>query len=141
MDKKTEEKMQRLIKITSDFCDAHIDKEYKMLCEKLINKMARKRNVPFLFGSEEVWAAGIIHVLGRINFLFDKSFKPYVSAGDISKYFGVSKSTAGQKAKVIGDMLKLSYWDDEFSTEKMKEKNPFKNLVTINGFIVDKTML
>ncbi|NOR78038.1 MAG: hypothetical protein GQ523_06390 [Methanophagales archaeon] len=43
------------------------------LCEKLIRKMSRKRNVPFLSGRMEIWAVAIIHALGSINFLFDTS--------------------------------------------------------------------
>jgi len=33
-------------------------------------------------------------------------------------------------------MLKLGYYDSEFSTKKMKENNPFNNLVMVDGFIV-----
>jgi len=85
----------------------------------------------------EIWAASIIYALGQINFLFDKSFKPYVSSNDISNYFGTSKSTVSQKAKVIRDMFNMRYWDEEFSTTYIKEQNPFSNLVMINGIIVD----
>ena len=79
-----EGKMQKLIEMTAGFCDAHLDEEYKLLCEKLIRKMGRKRNVPFLSGRIEIWAAAIVYAVGSINFLFDKSFGPYVSAQDIS---------------------------------------------------------
>jgi len=136
-----EEKSRMLAEMTGKFCDEHLDNEYKQLCEKLIQKMSRKRNVPFLYGSVEIWAAVIIHALGRINFLFDRSFRPYVSAEDISRHFGASKSTVSQKAKVIRDTLRLQYWDDEFSTEYMRKNNPFANLTMINGFIVDKRNL
>lgn len=76
--------MQKLIEMTAGFCETHLDVEYKKLCEKLIRKMARKRNVPFLSGRMEIWAAAIVYAIGSINFLFDKSFEPYVSAQDIS---------------------------------------------------------
>jgi len=45
--------------------------DYKQLSEKLILKMKRKRNVPFMTGRLEIWAGAIIYALGRINFLFD----------------------------------------------------------------------
>src|SRR3989338_11132808 len=98
------EKSRMLVEMTGKFCSEHLNNEYKQLCEKLIQKMSRKRNVPFLYGSMEIWAAAVIHALGRINFLFDKSFKPYASAEDISTYFGASKSTVSQKAKIIRDI-------------------------------------
>ena len=108
-----------------------------MLCEKLIQKMSRKKNVPFLSGHIEIWAASVIYAIGSINFLFDKSFEPYATSDNICNYFGTSKSTTSQKAKTIRDMFRLGYWDREFSTNDMIESNPFSNLVIVDGLIVD----
>lgn len=131
-----EEKAKKLIEMTSGFSDKYLDEDYKQLCEKLILKMKRKRNVPFASGKLEIWAAAIIYALGRVNFLFDKSFKPYATADDICNYFKTSKSTTSQKAKLILDTFKMSYYDEEFSTERMKENNPFSKMAIVNGFIV-----
>jgi len=87
------QKMQELIEMTSNFCNEHLDEEYKHLCEKLIHKMSRKRNSPFLYGRIENWAAAVVYVIGSINFLFDRSFKPYITTDDICNYFSTSKST------------------------------------------------
>ena len=132
-----EEKKQKLLETTAGFCDAYLDEDYKQLCEKVILKMSRKRNVPFLSGRLDIWSASIIYALGQINFLFDKSFKPYVCADDIADYFGTSKSTVSQKAKRISDMFKMGYYDEEFSTTRMKENNPLSNMVVINELLVD----
>lgn len=141
-DKKiVEEKAQRLLEMTGSFCRQYLDEDYKGLCEKLIGKMSRKRNVPFLSGRVEIWAAAIIYALGSINFLFDSSFKPYATADDICNFFGTSKSTTGQKAKLIRDMFKMGYYDKEFSTGNMRENSPFSNFVLVNGFIIDKRSL
>ncbi len=131
-------KTEKLIEMTAGFCDRYLDEDYKQLCEKLIRKMSRKRVVPFLSGRIEIWAAAVIHAIGSINFLFDKSFKPYATAGDICNYFSTSQSTTSQKAKLIRDMFKMEYWDKEFSTHHMMESSPFRNMVMINGFIVDE---
>lgn len=131
-------KTEKLIEMTSGFCTKYLDEDYKQLCEKLIRKMSRKRVVPFLSGRIEIWAAAVVYAIGSINFLFDKSFKPYTTAGDICNYFGTSQSTTSQKAKVIRDMFKLNYWDKEFSTHHMQDTNPFSNLAMIDGFLVDK---
>jgi hypothetical protein len=136
-----EEKMEQLIGMTGGFCQQFLDEDYKQLCEKLIRKISRKRTVPFLSGRMEIWAAAVVYALGSINFLFDKSFEPYATAEDICNYFGTSKSTTSQKSKVIRDMFKMGYYDPEFSTQHMKEKSPFSNLVMINGLIVDKRHL
>ena len=67
---------------------------------------------------------------------FDQSFEPCVSADEICDYFGTNKSTTAQKAKIIRDMFKLRYWDDEFSTTRVQEDNPLSKLVMMDGLIV-----
>jgi len=136
-----EEKIQELIEKTAGFCETYLDADYKQLCENLIKKMSRKRNIPFLSGRPEIWAAAIVYAIGSINFLFDKNFKPYATAEDICRYFGTTKSTTSQKAKIIRNMFGLNYWDKEFSTTHMKETNPFSDMVMVNGLIVDKRFL
>jgi hypothetical protein len=135
------EKTLLLIEMTASFSNDYLDEEYKGLCEKLIRKMARKHKVPFLSGRIEIWAAAIIHALGSINFLFDNSFEPYASTDDICSFFGTSKSTTSQKAKIIRDMFKMYYFNEEFSTTHINENNPFSEMTMMNGFIVPSDML
>lgn len=140
-DPKMLEKKATLLKLLQDFCREHLDEEYEQLVVKMVEKMGRKRAVPFMSGKLEVWAAGIIHALGTINFLFDKSTQPYASVHNICAYFGTAQSTTSQKSKAIRDMFKLGYFDNEFSTASLQERSPFNNLVSINGFIVPRDML
>jgi hypothetical protein len=124
------------LELTGLFCAQKLDDDYSQLCEKLILKLGRKRDVPFKSGKIEIWAATIIHAIGSINFLFDKSFEPYVTAEQISEYFGTKKSTVSNKARQIKDMFKLGYYDSNFSTQNMTENNPFNDMVMVNGLIV-----
>ncbi len=126
----------QLISLTGGFCNTHVNAEYTQLCERLINKMARKKSVPFTSGKVQIWAAGIIHALGTINFLFDRKQKPHVTHDQISEYFDVPKSTMGQKSKAIRDMFRMNCWDQEFSTAKMQQDNPYSRMAMVNGFIV-----
>jgi len=130
------EKTQQLVEMTSGFCDEYLDEEYQQLCEKLIRKMARKRKVPFISGRMDIWAAVVIHVIGKVNFLSDKSFEPYVPVEDFCNYFGVSRSTVTQKSKLIMDTMKISLFDDEFSTRRTSEHNPLNKFTVVDGFIV-----
>jgi hypothetical protein len=145
MDKNHKEHIKKvaetLNKMTIKYCDEYLDDDYKKLCAKLIDRMSRKRNVPFLSGRIEIWAAAIVYAIGSINFLFDKSFDPYVRGEDICNYFGTSNSTTAQKAKVIRDMFKLQYYHPEFSTKRMSENNPIADMVMINGLMFDKKTL
>ncbi|HBE03742.1 MAG: hypothetical protein A2096_12150 [Spirochaetes bacterium GWF1_41_5] len=136
-----ESKRKELVDLVSRFCTEKLDDEYQALCVKLINKISRKRNVPFLVGQINIWASAVVHCIGQINFLSDKSFEPYASLDDICCFFDTSKSTTSQKAKIIRDMFKLGYWDNDFSTNRMLKQNPFNRFTGINGFIVPKDMI
>jgi len=136
-DKQRVQILQRqLTEMTAAFCRQHADAEYEQLCKKLIDKMARKRAVPFISGRVEIWAAAIVYALGSINFLFDPSFLPHASPDTICDHFAASKRTIAQKAKLIRDMFKLEYFDAEFSTEHMAKNNPLTRLRMVNGFLV-----
>lgn len=129
-------KTNMLIEMTEKFCNEKLNDEYRELAKKLILKLSRKRKVPYLSGRIEIWAAAVIYAIGQINFLFDKSSEPFLSPDEIAGYFGQNKSSVSQKAKVIRDLLKLTYWDNEFSLKSIQEENPFDDMVEINGFIV-----
>lgn len=45
-----EEKIHKLIEMTTGFCETYLDTDYKQLCEKLIKKMSRKQKNPISFG-------------------------------------------------------------------------------------------
>ncbi len=130
------EKEQVLLEMVRNFCTQKLDDDYLQLCEKLIRKMGRKREVPFQRGKLEIWAASVVHAIGSINFLSDKSFEPYLTLDEINEYFGTKNSTVSQKAAQIKDMFKMWHFSPEFSTKKMTEDNPFNNLVMVDGFIV-----
>ena len=116
------QKRQTLLALTGAFCDARLNADYKRLCQKMIDAMTRMRPVPFARGRADLWAAGIVHAIGGANFLFDKSFKPYVSASDIAAGFGVSPASASQKAGAVRDLFDLSPLGNEFQTQQMREK-------------------
>jgi hypothetical protein len=132
---------QNILDLVREFCSTKLDEEYLALSERLVQKLGRKRNPPLATGQPKIWAAAIIHALGTINFLFDKSFEPYISIEDLNAYFGTSKSTTGTKSKQIRDLLKLDRWDNEFSTKNMQDNNPFANFVSVDGMMVPLNIL
>lgn len=139
MDKKQELKLkeQKLIDSVSSFCKEKLNGEYEQLCIKMIHKLCRKRYCPLERGSIEIWAASIIYTIGNMNFLFDKSFEPYIHSREIHDFFGTKSSTIGAKSKVIRDLLNLApYFDKNFSTSHMDEQNPFNDLVEVDGFLL-----
>lgn len=131
------EKEQLLIELVSDFCHNKLNEEYKNLCVKMVEKLGRKKTVPFITGRLEIWASSIIYTIGNLNFLFDKSFEPsYIPSSAIHEYFGTSSSTVSAKSKIIRDLLKVNRFKDEFSTNLMTANNPFNRFVVLNNAIV-----
>jgi len=118
------------------FSSAKLNDEYSELAEKMLNKLARKRHPPFETGKVEIWAAAIIHALGMVNFLFDRSQTPHVTVREIHEFFGTKESTVSSRSKEIRDMLKLRQWDEEFGTREMQERDPYKKMMMVNGYIV-----
>ncbi|WP_407269657.1 DUF6398 domain-containing protein [Radiobacillus sp. PE A8.2] len=138
---KLKEKKVKLIELTTGFSQQYLNEEYNVVIEQLVQKMARKRDVPFQSGKIEIWAAAVIHALGTVNFLFDKANEPYASVTDICEFFGTKQSTTTQKSKKIRDMFNMTYFDDQFAIKTMKEQNPFDNITMINGLSVPQDMV
>lgn len=117
------------------FCVEKLNDEYAELAVKLVRKLGRKRNVPFATGKSNIWAAAVIHAIGSINFLFDKSQMPHISVEEMNNWFETKAGTVTGKSKVIRDMFKMDYFNDEFLTKSMMELNPMNNYVLVDGMI------
>ncbi len=121
-----------IVRMAVSFCNEKIDAEYASLCEKMVRKLGRKRTNPLERGRLEIWAAAVVYTIATMNFLFDKSFEPYLPSSEIYDHFGVTSSTISQKARQIRTMLKLSpYWDPDFSTAEMAANNPLNILFSL----------
>lgn len=125
---KTKQKEQDIIELAQKLCREKINEEYAQLAEKMIRKLGRKREVPFVRGQSEIWAAAVVHAIGSINFLGDKTFLPFLSLDELCGFYNLNKSTVGSKSGQIKNMLKLGPFNDEFSTEYTKGNNPFNQM-------------
>ena len=130
------EKKEQLIEMVTTFCELHLDEEYGDSCRHLVEKMARKKNVPFVSGRLEIWAAAVVYAIGQINYLFDSSAKPYIKHSAICDHFGTAVSTTGQKAALLRNMFKMHPFASEFSTSQMRQNNPLAGWKMINGYAI-----
>jgi hypothetical protein len=126
-----------VVGLTDAFCEAHLNEEYAQLCRKLTAALSRKRPSPLARGKVEVWACAIVYAIGRVNFLFDKSQTPYMSAGELCKAFGVSNNTASARATMILDTFGIMLLDPRWSLPSKLGDNPLAWLITVNGLIID----
>lgn len=129
--------VDEVVAVTDTVCRDHLDEEYADLCRAVVAKLGRKRPSPLTRGDVRIWAAGVIYVVGQLNFLFDPSQTPHASAEQLSAWLGVKKTTMGNKARLIRDTLKLSHFDTEFTRRDLVESNPLTWLLQVDGILVD----
>lgn len=123
--------------LTDALCAEYLTDEYKELARQMAAALARKRPPPIARGRTHTWACGIIYALGQVNFLFDSSQDPHMRADELCQYFGVSKSTGGNKAKAIRDALKMNIFDPKWSLPSQLATHPTAWMIMVDGIIID----
>ena len=126
-----------IVAITDAFCSEHLTESYATLAKTMAATLGRKRPSPLLQGRPKTWAAGIMYTLGRVNFLWDRSSEPYMSATDLCKRIGVSQGSASGKSRVIWDMLNLMQMDPRWCLPEKMDDNPIAWMIQVNGFVMD----
>ncbi len=126
-----------IVSLTDAVCKQHLNDEYAQLARRLAATLGRKRPSPLLRGKPEGWACAIVHALGTVNFLFDKSQTPHMRSDELCAAFGVSQSSGANKAKQIRDMLKMYHFDPNWCLPSKMDSNPRAWYIMVNGFIVD----
>ncbi|MBS2965393.1 hypothetical protein KGA66_20245 [Actinocrinis puniceicyclus] len=66
-----------------------MDVEYAQLCRVLAAVLGRKRPSPLLRGDRRIWAAGIVHAIGWVNFLADPAHHPHLRTDRLAELVGV----------------------------------------------------
>ncbi len=131
------DKYRAIVELTNGFSDEHLNDEYSQLIRYAVAALCWKRPSPLATGRANTWACGITHAVGMVNFLFDKSEKPYIGAMDLYKAFAVGQSTGQGKSKQVRDMLKMYQFDASWSLASKIESNPMVWMISVNGLVVD----
>lgn len=131
------ERVDLILGVTDAFCAERLDAEYARICQRMVAKLARKRPSPLLRGDPRIWAAGVIHAAGRVNFLADPSQSPHLPVKDMSRLMGVPQSTMTNKASAIEKMLQIGLFDPEYCRAELLATHPYAWLVEFDGLLVD----
>jgi Domain of unknown function (DUF6398) len=111
-----------IVSLIDAFCQAHLTQEYQATCRRLAGVLACKHPSPLLRGKPDVWACGILRVIGRVNFLdIDTGRRPFMTLTIIDKRLGVSSNTSQSKAKAIRDMLEIRSFDLDWTLPSLRE--------------------
>lgn len=128
---------EEILRLTDGFCADHLDAEYGELCRKLVAELARKRPSPLLRGDLRIWAGAVIYTIGSVNFLFDRTQRPHMTADQLSQRLGLSKSTLGAKAKRIQGLLRIVLFEPRYCRRALLADNPLAWMISVDGFLVD----
>jgi hypothetical protein len=126
-----------VVAVTDAFCRELLNEEYAQLSRKLAAALARKRPSPLAQGKPQVWACGIVYALGSVNFLWDKSHTPHMTAGELCERFGVGKSTGSAKATSISKMFGMYQMDPHWCLPSLIDENPYVWMLSVNGLLMD----
>jgi hypothetical protein len=135
--KTMQEKYNAIVELTNSFSKEILDEEYAQLIRYAVAALCRKRPSPLEKGKANSWACGIVHAIGMVNFVFDNSQTPYISASNLYQAFGIGQSTGQSKSKVIRDVLGMDQLDPDWTLPSRLDNNPMVWMLSVNGVIVD----
>ena len=134
---RTGEKARRVDEVKDlieSFGCSGLGQEYTGLALELCDKIGRMRKLSIQRGRTEIWAAAIIYVIARLNFLFDPESGIHFSADELCAFFGTKKSTVSSKAGLIQKTARIFIGDPDFSSPEIRDM--FTLYETEEGLIV-----
>lgn len=135
--KAMQETYEKVVSLTDDFCQKYLNDEYAQTIRYATAALCRKRPSPLQKGRVKSWACGITYAIGSVNFLFDRSQTPSMSAGELCEKFGVSTSTGAAKSKEVRDALDTYQLDPDWCVPSNLDDNPRVWMISVNGFLMD----
>ena len=132
-----QEKFNAISQVTDAFCDLRLNDDYKKMVRAALAALSRKRPSPLLKSKDNAWAAGVVHAVGMVNFLFDPSQTPNCTAPELYAHFGVSASTVSLRSKETRDALGMHQMSPEWTVAGNMDNNPLIWMLEVNGVIVD----
>jgi hypothetical protein len=76
-----------------------------------------------------------------VNFLFDRTQTPHMTADQLAEALGVVKTTMANKAGLINRTLEIGIYEPELMRAAMLEQHPMIWMVMVDGLIVDARTL
>jgi hypothetical protein len=136
--KKTE-RVDAIGKMIQTFGQKRLNPAYTDLSLKLCARISRMRKLSIERGRIEIWAAAILYVIARLNFLFDPENEINITADELCAFFGTKKTTVSSKAGLIQKACNLYIGDVEFSSPEIA--NMFRIYETEEGFLIPGSMI
>jgi hypothetical protein len=101
------ERFNEVAALINQFGQQHLDAELTGFAMNLWRRLCRQNAPDCQRGKAAVWAASVIHVIARMNFLFDRQQPVHLTFDTICGSFQTNKTTVGSKATEIERTLRL----------------------------------
>ena len=134
-----ESKQSQIKQLLENYCSEYLNSELRTFVIRLFETIIQYPLMDINRGKPEIWAASIIHVIARLNFLMDKESENYVSFDELCSFFNTKKSTIGNKATQIEITYGIEFADENYTLPAIS--NSFRMSVTPEGFIVPDFMM
>jgi tetratricopeptide (TPR) repeat protein len=118
------EQVENLIR---SFSKRNLTEEEEEICLHIWKKLTRKRNMDITRSRPDIWAGAVIWSFCRVNFKYEEG----INLENVCAFFTNKKSTIGNKAGEIIKILKIDYFNTEFSTRKIQEHDPLKFITSV----------
>lgn len=137
-DAKKQARIDEITTILNVFSQKHLTPELSGYVRTLWEQIGRKRNYVITGGAKEVWAAAVVYVIARLNFLFDSKSPNYLSADSICDYFGTKKTTVSVRAADIEKACKIRMGQEGLCNPDISDALTVVKLS--NGVVIPKKM-
>jgi len=101
------ERFNEVAALIDQFGQQHLDAELTGFTMELWRRVCRRKAPDYRRGKAAVWAASVVHVIARVNFLFDRHQPVHLTFDTICGFFQTNKTTVGGKATEIERTLRL----------------------------------
>jgi len=133
--KDKKEVIEEVKNLLTSFTGENLSEEDQSICLQIWGKLSRKQKIDITRTRPDIWAAAVIWAFCRANFKYEEG----VTLELLCSFFKNKKSTVGNKASEISKMLRVDFFNSEFTTERIQKQNPLNTLtVTNHGFIIPK---
>ena len=122
-------KIEIIKELLNDFCNEILNSpSYAKICHRVLHELEQHPDHPLARGKENIWAAGIAHAVGSINFLFQSSSSPHISVNDLNYFFGTRATTTGKKSLDLRDLLHISAYSSDYQISQTSSDDPLDQI-------------
>ncbi len=135
------ERKAQILDLISAFCAQKLNVEYFELCMKLQRELSENGSNQLDTRTAQDWAAGIVHAIGSLNFLFDKASPYYLADDEMNEAFGTDAETVSYLSLQIRHEMGFQPFDPNYSIHDILDSDSLEQLVMVDGSLISLDQL